>query len=105
LNRNETQHKYATNAEFRASTHPTSLILVSICMNLETIRNEALLLPPQERAKLAEQLLSSLDELTEVEIEQLWFQEAVQRAEEMDKGHAQRIPADVVYQEALSLLK
>lgn len=60
-----------------------------------------MLLPPQERAKLAEQLLSSLDELTEVEIEQLWFQEALQRAEEMDSGLVQRIPADVVYQEAL----
>ena len=30
-------------------------------MNIETIRHEALLLSPQERARLAEQLLSSLD--------------------------------------------
>ncbi|MCX7088347.1 MAG: addiction module protein [Methylococcales bacterium] len=74
-------------------------------MNIETIRHEALLLPPQERAQLAEQLLSSLDTLMETEDEQLWFQEAARRAEEMDSGLVQRIPADVVYQEALALLR
>ncbi|MFI3187361.1 MAG: hypothetical protein QX198_15410 [Methylococcaceae bacterium] len=31
-----------------------------LAMNIETIRHEALLLPLQERAQLAEQLLSSL---------------------------------------------
>lgn len=74
-------------------------------MNIKTISHEALLLPPQERAQLAEQLLSSLDTLTESEIEQLWFQEAARRAEEMDSGLVQRIPADVVYREAQALLK
>jgi hypothetical protein len=59
-------------------------------MNIETIHHEALLLPPQERARLAEQLLSSLDTLTETEVEQLWFHEAVRRADEMDRGLVQR---------------
>jgi len=45
-------------------------------MNTETIRREALSLPVQERAELAEQLLSSLDALSEAEIAQLWLQEA-----------------------------
>jgi putative addiction module component (TIGR02574 family) len=74
-------------------------------MNIETIRHEALALTPQERAQLAEQLLSSLDTLTEAENEQLWLQEAARRADEIDKGLVQLIPADVVYQEALALLK
>jgi putative addiction module component (TIGR02574 family) len=74
-------------------------------VNIETIRHEALALTPKERAQLAEQLLSSLDSLTEAEIEQLWFQEAARRAEEIDKGLAPLIPADVVHQEALALLK
>ncbi|PKM12683.1 MAG: addiction module antitoxin RelB [Gammaproteobacteria bacterium HGW-Gammaproteobacteria-3] len=74
-------------------------------MNIETISHEALLLPPRERAQLAERLLSSLDTLTEAEIEQLWFQEAARRADEMNKGRAQRISADVVYREARALLK
>lgn len=74
-------------------------------MNIETIRHEALLLPPEERAQLAEQLLSSLDALTETEIEQLWFQEAQRRADEMDKGLVERVPADEVDREARTLLK
>lgn len=74
-------------------------------MNIETIRQEALALLPQERAQLAEQLLSSLDVLSEEEIEQLWLQEAVRRADEMDRGLAERIPADVVRREAQALLK
>ncbi|MBL6986434.1 MAG: addiction module protein [Methylobacter sp.] len=74
-------------------------------MNIETIRHEALLLSPQERARLAEQLLSSLDTLTETEVEQLWFEEAARRADEMDSGLVQRIPADVVNREAQALLK
>lgn len=74
-------------------------------MNIETIRREALSLPVQERARLAEQLLSSLDGLTEAEIEQLWFQEAARRAADMDQGLVERIPAEVVRQEAQALLK
>lgn len=74
-------------------------------MNIETISHEALALPLQERAKLAEQLLSSLDDLSDSEIEQLWFQEAASRAAELDQGLVQRIPAEVVRQEALALLK
>ena len=74
-------------------------------MNIETISREALLLPPQERAQLAEQLLSSLDTLTETETEQLWLQEAARRADEMDRVLVKRIPAEVVYREAQALLK
>lgn len=74
-------------------------------MNIETIRHEALLLPPQERAQLAEQLLASLDTLTEPEVEQLWFEEAARRVGEMDSGLVERIPVDVVNREAQALLK
>ena len=74
-------------------------------MNIEMILREALSLPVQERAQLAEQLLSSLDTLSEAEIEQLWFQEAARRAAEMDQGLAQRIPAEIVHREAQALLK
>ena len=74
-------------------------------MNIQTIRNEALSLPLHERAQLAEQLLASLEDLSEAETEQLWFEEAARRAAEMDQGLVQRIPADEVRQEALALLK
>lgn len=74
-------------------------------MNTETITNEALSLPVQQRAELAAQLLSSLDALSEAEIETLWFQEAAHRAAEMDQGFSRRIPADEVRRQANALLK
>ena len=74
-------------------------------MNTETITNEALSLPVQQRAELAARLLSSLDSLSEAEIEPLWFQEAAHRAAEMDQGLSRRIPADEVRRQANALLK
>jgi len=74
-------------------------------MNTATITSEALSLPVHERAELAAQLLSSLDALSESEIEPLWFQEAARRAAEMDKGVSKRIPAEEVRRQASALLK
>lgn len=74
-------------------------------MKIETIRREALSLPVEQRAELAEQLLSSLDALSDSETEQLWFQEAARRAAAMDAGTSPRIPADTVAREARLLLK
>ena len=71
----------------------------------ETIRREALLLPAQERAELAEQLLSSLDALSEDEVAQLWLHEAARRADEIDRGVAKRFAAADVRIEAQALLK
>ena len=74
-------------------------------MTAETIRREALSLPVRERAELAEQLLSSLDALSETEIAQLWLQEAARRAEELDQGLAKRVSADEVRRQAQAMLK
>ena len=74
-------------------------------MNTSTITREALSLPVQQRAELAAQLLSSLDELSESEIEPLLFQEAAHRAAEMDQGLSKRIPAEDVRRQANALLK
>ena len=74
-------------------------------MNSETIRREALSLPVQERAELAAQLLSSLDTLSEHEIEQLWLEEALRRADEMDRGSTKRVSAEEVSSQARALLK
>jgi hypothetical protein len=63
-------------------------------MNIESIRRGALLLPVQARAELAEQLLSSLDSLSEAEIAQLWLVEAARRAEDIDQLSAKRVSAD-----------
>ena len=69
-------------------------------MNTATITSEALSLPVQQRAELAAQLLSSLDALSESEIE-----EAAHRAAEMDQGLSKRIPDEEVRRQANALLK
>jgi len=43
-------------------------------------------LPIEDRAGLAEKLLSSLDALTEPEAERLWLMEAQRRCAEIDQG-------------------
>ena len=74
-------------------------------MNTKTVSREALSLPVQARAALAEQLLSSLDSLTEPEIAQLWLHEAARRAQDIDRGTAHRVPSDEVNAQAKALLK
>ena len=53
-------------------------------MNTATITSEALSLAVQERAELVAQLLSSLDALSESEIEPLGLQEVAPRVEAED---------------------
>ena len=74
-------------------------------MNTADITSEALSLPMQQWAELAAQLLSSLDALSESEIEPLWLQEAAHRAAEMDQGLSKRIPSEEVRRQANALLK
>lgn len=74
-------------------------------MNIANIISQALSLPVQERAELAAQLLSSLDALSDAEVEPLWLQEAAHRAAEIDKGLSQRVCAEEVRRQANALLK
>ena len=55
-------------------------------MGLEELKSEALKLAPEARAKLAQVLLKSLEDLSEAEIERLWVEEAIRRDEEFDTG-------------------
>jgi putative addiction module component (TIGR02574 family) len=65
-------------------------------MTVDEVRREALRLGHAERARLAHDLLDSLDDLSEGEIEQLWLQEAVRRHDAIVAGEVQTIPADEV---------
>jgi len=65
-------------------------------MTVDELKAEALRLAPHARADLARDLLSSLDELSEAEIEQLWLEEAVRRDRELDAGTVEAIPAEEV---------
>ncbi|MHB8168164.1 MAG: addiction module protein [Thermoleophilia bacterium] len=69
-------------------------------MTIEELKKEALRLTPEGRASLARELLSSLDSLSDAEIEQLWIEEALRRDKEFDSGAACASPADEVLHRA-----
>jgi len=71
-------------------------------MTLTELENEALRLDPRSRARLAERLLGSLDDLTEAEIEALWLDEAERRERAWDAGEVRGMPADEVLRELRS---
>jgi len=74
-------------------------------MDPTTVEHDALRLPPEDRAKLAQKLLLSLDTLSEKELEQAWLMEADRRAREIDRGETQPIPAEEVRRKTRSLLR
>ncbi len=74
-------------------------------MDLRSVEHEALCLSPEDRAKLAQKLLLSLDSLSEDESKQAWLVEAECRARELDSGDVQPISADEVRRKARSLLR
>jgi putative addiction module component (TIGR02574 family) len=74
-------------------------------MKMKQIEDEALHLPEEERAELAQKLLLSLDAPSEDEVAQDWLVEAQRRARELDEGIVQAVPADEVRRKARSLLR
>jgi hypothetical protein len=74
-------------------------------MDAEKIAREALQLPLAERAELAHKLLLSLEGLTAAEHDQLWLDEAVRRAAEINSGAVQMVAAEEVSHRARALLK
>ncbi|HEY0154437.1 MAG TPA: addiction module protein [Longimicrobium sp.] len=64
-------------------------------MGVQELEAALLKLPNQERARLAEVLIDSLDE--ENEIAQAWTDEAERRLEELRSGKVQGVPAEEVF--------
>lgn len=69
----------------------------------ETLEAEALKLTVAERAKLAEHLIASLDE--DSEIEEAWAAETERRIAEIESGTVQLIPAAEAIARARAALK
>ena len=74
-------------------------------MNFELIEKQALSLSAEERARLARELLDSIDNLTPAEIEALWLDEAVRRAKEIDSGAAVLVAGEEVAKKARALVR
>lgn len=64
----------------------------------EEILRAALLLSPNERAMLADHLLTSLDAPNQEEIDTAWAEEAERRMREIDEGKVELIDGDLVMQ-------
>ncbi|WP_411726746.1 addiction module protein [Methyloglobulus sp.] len=68
---------------------------------VEQITEEALALPSEARALLADRLVESLDPAEEGYVRQLWVKEALGRRDDVRAGRVQTIPGD----DALALVR
>ncbi len=74
-------------------------------MKLKQIEDEALHLPEDERAELAQKLLLTLEVPSEGELAEDWLVEAQRRARELDEGIVQPVSADEVRRKSQALLR
>ena len=69
------------------------------------LESRALKLSRSARARLAQRLISSLDQKMDVDAEKLWLKEAERRWGELESGKTRGIPADKVIKKARSSLR
>jgi putative addiction module component (TIGR02574 family) len=69
------------------------------------VESRALRLPRRERARLAQRLISSLDQEVDADVDKLWLQEAERRLGELKSGKVPGIPAEKVVRKARSTLR
>jgi putative addiction module component (TIGR02574 family) len=69
------------------------------------VESRALRLPRRERARLAQRLISSLDQKADPDVDRLWLQEAERRLRELKGGRVAGIPAEKVVRKARSTLR
>ena len=59
----------------------------------DRVAADAMKLPVRDRVRLAQQLVSTIDSETEKNVEELWFDEAERRLEELHSGTVEGIEA------------
>jgi hypothetical protein len=74
-------------------------------MSTDELEVEALKLAPQDRARLAEKLLQSLESLSDEENARLWAEEAQRRDQAWDADPTIGRPAADVFRDARARLK
>lgn len=72
---------------------------------LTKIENDALKLPARSRARLAERLITSLEEAADPLAEQAWLEEIERRSAELKAGKVTGIPAGKVFKKARAALR
>jgi putative addiction module component (TIGR02574 family) len=71
-----------------------------VAKTADDLRTEVLALPVEERARIASELLASLDSeaVDETEVDELWSVETQRRAEMLDTGEAGTLTWDEIEQ-------
>jgi putative addiction module component (TIGR02574 family) len=69
------------------------------------LESKALKLSRRQRARLAQRLISSLDQEVDADAEKLWFEEAERRLGELESGKVAGIPAEKVIKRARTTLR
>ena len=72
---------------------------------IDEIAADAMKLSPRDRVKLAQRLVSSLDDLVETNVEALWSTEAERRLKELRTGRVKGIDAAGAFRKAHEALK
>ena len=71
---------------------------------VEELSHKARALPPEDRVRLAEELLASVQE-ADADVDAAWEEEIKRRIAEIESGKAKLIPAEEVFAEVRRLLK
>jgi putative addiction module component (TIGR02574 family) len=71
---------------------------------LKALEQEVMALPVEERARLAHELISSLDSGVEEDVEGYWSQEIHQRLNQIDEGVVKLSPAEETFNRARDAL-
>lgn len=74
-------------------------------ISLAELEQQARMLTPDERARLAEMLLESLQDTSLSEIEAAWQREIEDRVAAYDKGEVETYPAEEVFAEAKRIIR
>ena len=72
---------------------------------VEELSARAKTLSPEDRARLAEELLDSLQEASDADAEAAWEREIERRVAEIESGAVKLIPAEDVHAEARRLIR
>ena len=80
-------------------------IIKSMSALFDELQRQARTLTPREKASLARILIDELDPTFDVEVEQVWIDEARRRYDAFCKGELEALPGEAVMQRARSRLK
>jgi putative addiction module component (TIGR02574 family) len=73
--------------------------------SMTNVSQRAKALPPEDRARLAEELLASLEDLPDPAEDAAWDAELLRRITELENGTAKLLPADEVFARVRSALR